>query len=188
MSTSEFRTGKRYRQSTSKVRKVGAYGVIGLMVLAASVTTVSALAAGSSQGGEDQPRLPPGAPDVREMDVPKGKVPVASHEGTIAGFVDEAAEASPEGYPLLDLGTGRPLRGLEVADVEGEIVGYLVEGYGFLDLETSRDPGAVDQLLAPPDPEDMSPEQREDYEEWRQLQIEAGLDPGDGVGNHPADK
>lgn len=97
--------------------------------------------------------------DVGQIDIPPGKVPVASHEGGIAGFVDAEAEGSPNGYPVLQLGTNRTVKGLEVTDASGQLVGYFLEAYGFVDLETAMTPGAIDDLYA--DMEPMTPDQEE---------------------------
>lgn len=118
-------------------------------------------------------------PDVTEMEIPEGKVPVASHEGGIAGFVDAEAEASPDGYPPLDLSTETPVNGLEVTDAEGVLVGYFIERLGFVDLATAETPGAVDALIA--DTHTVSPELQEQQEAFEdRIEEETGIRPGEG--------
>jgi hypothetical protein len=82
--------------------------------------------------------------------VPEGKVPVAFDDGGrpgIAGFVDEASQDMDVPAPVLDLGSGRiPVRGWEVTDADGVLVGYFVGS--FVDLATARNVEAMDAFLA----------------------------------------
>lgn len=122
-----------------------------LIVPAAVFTAVIGLAVMASAGGQQEEAAAPApsAVDVTKMEIPAGKVPVASHEGTVAGFVDAKAERDPGGYPETDLGSGdRAVHALEVTDGDGRLVGYFVELLGFVDLRTARDDAAVDALLA----------------------------------------
>ncbi len=117
---------------------------------------------------------------MREVDVPEGKVPVASHEGTVAGFVDAEAEASPGGYPELDLPSEARVRGLAVTDAEGVHVGYMIEIFGFVPAEVADSPGGIDRLVAEREAElaDLPPEIQEQLEqERRELSLEESPAP-----------
>lgn len=123
-------------------RFVIAVPVAGLLAAFAGLAVVA--------GANDQPAAQTVSNvDVTEIDVPSGKLPVASHEGDVAGFIDAQAADAPDGYPPVDLGSGRrPVHALDVTDHDGRVVGYFVEGLGFVDSATAEDDAAVDALLA----------------------------------------
>lgn len=119
-------------------------------------------------------------PDVRDLEVPEGKVPVADHQGGIAGFVDADAESSSTGYPTLDLPSAEPVRGLEVTDGDGVLVGYFVEVLGFVDRATAETPGEVDRLRDEWEAYGSSPERQQQADDFLEedLPPDAPTPPG----------
>lgn len=81
------------------------------------------------------PELPPLPP------VPPGKTAIRDKVGRFRGFVDSAVLFSME---------PRPAGGVPVHSPSGELTGYIVEQYGFLDAVSAADPKIVAALKANP--------------------------------------
>lgn len=81
-------------------------------------------------------------------DIERGDVPISGPGGRIVGSVDAAdwAAATATGPPVLDIGTGAvEVRGFEVRDRSGKLVGYFLPGdIGFLTTDQAADAEAVD--------------------------------------------
>ena len=84
---------------------------------------------------------------------PAGMTPVSGPEGNIVGFLrnaDTDQALANDGPPDLDLDAGQvTLRGFEVVDPEGALVGYFLSGEaGFVSLAEAHDPQALDAIAS----------------------------------------
>jgi len=75
-----------------------------------------------------------------------GYVPVADHEGNLAGYVPDNPNLDP--LPTFALGTGAPLSGQVVVDQDDVPTGYEIVGLGFVSNAQAADPAEVDRLVA----------------------------------------
>lgn len=122
-----------------------------VIVVLAGVYGAAALAA-PRQSGPD-PRLAehdvePAAQDV--LPTPPGMTAVSGSEGHIVGFLRnrDMDGALVSGEPELGLrAEGIDLRGLEVVDATGALIGYFLSGdTGFVSLEQIRQPGELGRI------------------------------------------
>jgi hypothetical protein len=88
--------------------------------------------------------------DLAGLPVPEGMTGVATPDGIVAGFVPSAAlgiEAVDRqggfGERLVLGGQQTDIRGVDVVDEKGQLVGYLIEPIGFIDLTTAGNVEAV---------------------------------------------
>lgn len=86
---------------------------------------------------------------------PPGKEPLAFNDDGLTALAGYVVVEGPNGWddgvppPVLDIGSGRhEVRGEEVTDFDGALVGYAVDHIGFVDLATARNPEMIDALLA----------------------------------------
>lgn len=131
----------------------------GFILLAAAAAIILIAAVAVLLEFESTPRRATTKPDapvsttVPEATAPAfaDGVPISGPGGGIAGWVDQETwdRALDEGPPLVRIGTGEvEVRGFEVRDETGELVGYyLAGGVGFVTVEMAADPGAVDELV-----------------------------------------
>ncbi len=111
----------------------------------------TAVPPGLSQDGwlRDDPRTA-GYEPLPAGPTPEGKVPVVFNDDGapgLAGYIDQRSDSIDVASPELDLGTEQEVRGWDVTDARGRLVGYFVSGLGFIDLDTARQPALVDALL-----------------------------------------
>lgn len=125
---------------------------IGVTVVVAALGAGAAIPALASSTSNSVPdRASNSTPDV-EASESEPQTVWDRRTQSVVGHVrpqDDAAAAQAGEYPLLPDALGRRgFRGLEVFDDASMLVGYLVSGFGFVDLASSRDDDALDALLA----------------------------------------
>lgn len=144
---------------TSETMDTGAAGGRGRLVLVAllilllvsvgatlglKATTSDDLAVGAGRGADQLAEPDP----VSGSPLP-GMVPVLDSTGAVRGFIpkDELGADPTE----LKLGAGEAqVLGWEVRLTSGELSGYMLAGYGFVDALTAQDDAIVEALLANP--------------------------------------
>ena len=80
---------------------------------------------------------------------PDGYIGVVDGEGRRVGYVRGSVEGGLEQPGPLPLGGGtNDVHGAEVVDANGNAIGYMLAGLGFVPSEVAQDPDALDQLYA----------------------------------------
>lgn len=80
------------------------------------------------------------------MDPPPGYLPVADHDGVFRGYVKDDPDLLP--MSTFALGSGAPLAGERVIDNDGNQVGYMIVGLGFVSDQQASDQAEIDRLVA----------------------------------------
>ena len=137
------------RQSVRRAR-LGIAAVLALVAAGALAGVNARRSAPAEVAARPAPVEQPGTPSTERAPIVDDGEPINGPGGTV-GWVERQVwdAAAVEGPPLLDIGTGAvEVRGFEVLGVDGALVGYYVPGpIGFLALDRTSDPVAVDELV-----------------------------------------
>jgi hypothetical protein len=139
-----------HRRSIGVIAGLASLGLAALLAVQLTGSTDPAGTTASGAASEQVPASTVVAHDTAPVETVSGPVPegmeVVGDEhgprGYLRAFTDGGEPA------LLPLGSGEGVRGFEVVDSDGTLVGYMLEQVGFVDLVEAADAAYVDGLVA----------------------------------------